>query len=149
MCTPKTVLLAKPGVRSVEAVALDNGRCPAEDFLDEIEALREGPKSKPNSSAKARFLFLFQQMSDYGQISPKRFYSEMGDFWTFAHEVKNVQIRFPCFRDGNKWIVTHGFKKPGAQKGLGKWPESEVKRAEELMALYKRQCAICRKGGKS
>jgi hypothetical protein len=128
---------------------LDNGRCPTLEFLNEIEPIREGPKSKPDSSAKARFLFLFQQMADYGRVSSKRFYKEMGELWTFAHEVRNLQIRFPCFRDGNKWIVTHGFIKPGAQKGLGKWPDSEVRRAEEIMAHYRRQCAKCRTGGKS
>jgi hypothetical protein len=149
MCTPKTNLVAKPGVCSVEAVVLDSGHCPAAEFLDEIESIREGAKSKPSSSAKARFLYLFQQMADYGRVSPKRFGPEMEGLFAFKHEVRNIQIRFPCFQDGNKWVLTSGFKKPGAKKGLGQWPESEVRKAKEIMAHYKRQCEICRKGGKS
>ena len=60
----------------------------------------------------------------------------MDVFWAFRHEVRNRQIRFPCFQDGNKWIVTHGFFKPGAQKGMGGWPEAEIRRAKEIMAEY-------------
>jgi hypothetical protein len=60
----------------------------------------------------------------------------MGKFSAFSHEVNKVQIRFPCFRDGLNWIVTHGFVKPGAKKKLGYWPPAQVKRAERIMEEY-------------
>ncbi len=71
-----------------------------------------------------------EQMADYGSVSPKRFKKEMESFYAFRHEVRNVQIRFPCFQDGNRWVLTHGFIKPGAQKGMGEWPSAEVERAK-------------------
>jgi hypothetical protein len=81
-------------------------------------------------------MVLFQQMADYGRLSWKRFKSEMRDLYAFRHEVRNLQIRFPCFQDGNRWLLTHGFVKPGAKRGLGDWPEQEVKRAREIAAEY-------------
>src|SRR5207302_8687416 len=86
--------------------------------------------------ALARFLVLFQQMAEHGQVASKRFGKEMGQLYAFKHEVRKVQIRFPCFQDGNRWILTHGFFKPGAQKKRGTWPESEVTRAAQIRSEY-------------
>lgn len=107
------------------------------EFLEnDCERIREKGKNEPRATARGRFAVLFQAMADDGRISPKRFKSEQGRLFAFSHEVRNVQIRFPCFQDGNHWIITHGFQKPGAKKGLGKWPESEVQRAEKIMNEY-------------
>jgi hypothetical protein len=134
---PRTIVAARGGACTVEFVVRSSGNCPAQSFLnDDCEQIREGGKGEPESTARAKFQFLFQQMANYGNIAPKRFKKEMGKFFAFRHTVRNVQIRFPCFVDGDKWIVTHGFSKPGAQRGLGTWPSSEVKRAEELMREY-------------
>jgi hypothetical protein len=122
---------------TVECIVTSPGVAPAERFLEELELVREGPKSKPESTAKAKFLVLFDQMAQYGRVSPKRFGREMGGLWAFKHEVCNIQIRFPCFQDGRRWLLTHGFKKPGAKKGLGKWPRSEIERATQIIAEYK------------
>jgi len=65
-----------------------------------------------------------------------KFKSEQGQLFAFSLELNNVQYRFPCFRDGARWVVTHGFKKPGAQKGKGKWPKSEIDRANRIMGEY-------------
>ncbi|MGI8979199.1 MAG: hypothetical protein ACR2FY_08235 [Pirellulaceae bacterium] len=134
---PLTVIVAKGRWGTVEFVVRLSGGCPARTFFEkDCEEIREGNKHKPESTARARFALLFQDMANYGQISQKRFKKEMGKLFGFSHEVSNKQIRFPCFIDGAKWIVTHGFSKPGAQKGRGAWPDSEVKRAEEIMAEY-------------
>jgi len=118
----------------------ESGSCPGREFFEgECEQIREGGKHKPEATARGRFAVLFQQMANYGNVSPKRFKKEMGALFAFSHEVANTQIRFPCFQDGVKWIVTHGFCKPGAKKGRGQWPDSEVKRAEEIMAEYFRR----------
>jgi hypothetical protein len=102
----------------------------------ELEAIREKGKDQPQATAAARFLVLFQQMADNGRVSPKRFGSEPENLWAFKHEVRNQQIRFPCFPDGRRWILTHGFVKPGAKRGLGRWPEREIRRALEVRAEY-------------
>ena len=144
---PLTIVIASNSAGSVEFVVTGTGKCPGQEFLDDdCEKIREKGRKKPGSyesSARAKFMVLFEQMARYGTVSPKRFKREMNNLFAFSHEVKNVQIRFPCFQDGKAWIVTHGFPKPGAQKGLGKWPDSEVKRAEELRGEY-----LTRKKGK-
>ena len=95
----------------------------------------------PQATARARFYVLFVQMANYGHVSTKRFKKEMDSLYAFRHEVRNLQIRFPSFSDGNRWILTHGFRKPGAKEGLGKWPDSEIRRANEIMAEYFRRKA--------
>lgn len=133
---PLTILAAKGGW-PVEFVVQANGDCPALEFLNgECESIREGGRNKPNSTARAKFMFLFQNMATSGRLSPKRFKAEMRSFFAFSHEVRNVQIRFPCFRDGSKWIVTHGFIKPGSQRGRGRWPREQIERAESLRDEY-------------
>lgn len=120
----------------MECAVLANGNCPALDFLNEIESIREKSKDKPEANAKARFVFLFQLMANHGQVSPKRFGPEMDGLYAFKHEVRKVEIRFPCFMDGGKWILTSGFQKPGAQSGLGGWPSSEIDRAQRHRRDY-------------
>jgi hypothetical protein len=137
---PLTKVTARGAACTVECVVRATGEAPAEQFLlRELEQIREKGKCDPQGSATARFLVLFQMMANYGRVSPKRFKKEMGKLFAFRHEVRNLQIRFPCFQDGNKWILTHGFIKPGARKKLGDWPESEIRPAEERMAEYWRR----------
>ena len=103
--------------------------CPAADaFLD-------GEPKK----IRAKFAVLFQQMANFGTegMQPKRFKKEMGDFFAFRHEINNLLYRFPCFRDGTAWVITHGFIKPGARNGkLGEWPPQQVARAESIRHSY-------------
>ena|SRR5947209_5727811 len=147
---PLTLVAAAGRKCSVEFVVRESGTCPAREFWEACEQIREGSKLKPDSTARAKFAVLFQEMADNGALSPKRFKKEMGKLFAFAQEVRNVQIRFPCFQDGSKWIVTSGFQKPGAQSGKGQWPDSEVKKAEDMMAEYfRRKQAASSKTGAS
>jgi hypothetical protein len=130
-------VVAKGAWGTVECAVRPNGRAPAEEFLDtELENVREKGKHEPQATARARFLALFQQMANHGELSGKRFGKEMGHLYAFKHEVRKLQIRFPCFQDGNRWILTHGFFKPGARKKKGTWPQSEVTRAEQIRSEY-------------
>ena len=134
---PLTDVVAEGRWGTVECAVRPSGRSPAKDFFEkDCERIREKGKEQPEATARARFAVLFQQMANYGNVSGKRFKKEMGRLYAFRHEVGNQQIRFPCFQDGNRWILTHGFIKPGAKRGKGKWPESEIRRAEEIMAEY-------------
>jgi hypothetical protein len=146
---PLAIVIARGRCGTVESVVLENGSAPAIMFLDnDLAQLREGRKDQLHKTAKARFMFQFQQMANEGEVSPKRYKSEMNGLCAFRHEVKNSQIRFPCFRDGTKWILTHGFIKPGAKDGLGDWPDSEVRRATEIMAEYWRRKKALSKSAK-
>lgn len=123
----------------VECALRLSGEVPAKIFLEnDLELIREKGKDDPQATARARFMFLFQQMANYGprSLSRKRFKSEMEGLSAFCHEVHKKQIRFPCFPDGLKWVLTHGFVKPGAKKGLGRWPESHIARALTIRAEY-------------
>jgi hypothetical protein len=122
---PLTELVAEGTWGTVEFAVRQSGGVPAKEFFDSLPG-----------KAKPRFAVLFQHMANYGSVSDKRFKKEMGKLFAFRHEVGKRQIRFPCFQDGNRWILTHGFFKPGAQKGMGKWPEREIKRAQEMETEY-------------
>jgi hypothetical protein len=103
----------------------------------ELKKLRRKGKDEPLASAQDAFVALFIQMARFGQVPKSRFKSEMRGFHAFRDEICGKQIRFPCFQDGNKWIITHGFFKPGARRGgLGEWPPTEVDRAVNLREVY-------------
>ena len=133
-----TEVVARGDWGTVEAVILESGSSPALEFLTNgLTDVREGSKDEEDKSAAARFAVLFQQVANYGSVSPKRFKKEMAGFHAFKHEVKNRQIRFPCFQDGKRWILTHGFFKPGAKnRKLGEWPDSEVQKAKTYRDEY-------------
>jgi hypothetical protein len=90
----------------------------------------------PRSTAFDKCLDLFLQMAQEGSVSKKRWKFEFDQLYAFRLEINNVQHRFPCFVDGNRWVITHGFPKPGAQNGLGKWPPEEKKRATDIRREY-------------
>lgn len=87
----------------------------------------------------ARFLVLFQEMAEHGHVlNSARFSQEEGKIYAFKHRLpkKNKQVRFPCFQIGNRWLLTHGFFKPGAKKGRGKWPRAQLDRAKRIMGEH-------------
>jgi hypothetical protein len=134
-------IVAKGQWGVVECAVRPNGKMPALDFLYELEDIREKAGNNPQNTAAARFVALFDWMANHGPqaMPPARYSSEMKGLWAFKHEIRNKQIRFPCFNDGNKCILTHGFFKPGAQKGKGKWPDAEIKKAFQIKAEYFQQ----------
>jgi hypothetical protein len=122
---------------NVECAVLVSGDAPAKDFLEnELRNLKLKGKQQPNANAEAKLLRLFWDMAMRGRVLGKHFGPEAGKLYGFKHEVMKKLIRFPCFSDGNKWILTHGFYKPGAQSGKGKWPEREIDRANTIMSVY-------------
>lgn len=110
---------------TVECVRRRNGSVPAREFLESLRG------------DAAVFFALFDEMASDGRTTnPDRFSHEMGRIYGFKHKIGNRQVRFACFQDSNRWILTHGFFKPGAQRRLGVWPQRELKRANRLMAEY-------------
>jgi len=53
-------------------------------------------------------------------VSDKIFKHEREEISTFKLKFKKKLLRFPCFRIGNRWIVTHGFEKIPSKPA---WPE--------------------------
>ncbi len=109
---------------TVEFAMRANGRFPAEEFLDEL-----------SPADRAIFIDLFQQMADFGHThNPSRFSHERRKIYGFKAKGRgNKLIRIPCFQKSNRWILTHGFFKPGAQKGRGPWPVEELDKADKTM----------------
>jgi hypothetical protein len=122
---PITKVLARGAWGTVECAVRKSGDAPAEEFLRTL-----------SDEARARFMVLFQHMANYGKVAPKRFKAEMKKLSVFRHEIENRQLRFPCFQDGKRWIITHGFVKPGAKKKKGKWPQTDVERAIAIRDEY-------------
>ena len=69
-----TEIVARGSWGTVECAVRQSGEIPAKDFL----------ANELQGEACARFMHLFQQMADYGRISPKRFKSEMGKLFAFS-----------------------------------------------------------------
>jgi hypothetical protein len=122
----RRVIAAEGDWGFVECVRTKNGKCPARDFL--MDTLVDDADI---------FLVLFDEMADDGRVKNSvRFGPEQGNIYAFKQKIGNKQVRFACFSDGNRWVLTHGFFKPGAQRGKGKWPKKEIDRAEALRKEY-------------
>ena len=116
-----TEIVAKGQWGSVEYAVLVSRKVPAKKFFD---------GKRLTERDRAKFVQLFLQMAEHGEVSYKRFKREMGNLFAFRHETSKKQIRFPCFQDGNRWILTHGFIEKGG------WPQNEIDRANVIEAEY-------------
>jgi hypothetical protein len=123
---PERRLAAEGPACRVEWAVGMNLRAEGEEFFHTLDA-----------KAQAKFLALFQQMANDGEIpNPSRYSHESGNIFGFKWEYKRRLLRFACFERGRDRIITSGFYKPGAQRGKGKWPQSEIDRAERIRAEY-------------
>ena len=129
------VVVAEGQWGSVVCARRRTGPGQAEEFLDELREFYIGPRVN-NVTAFVNFAILSQQMAQHGRVSRKRFGPEGDGIFAFKHELRNVQFRFACFQDGSMWVLTHGFQKPGAKKGLGAWPQTQLNRAKTIRAEY-------------
>ena len=126
---PLTRLVARGDWGEVRAYVLENGDCPTIDFLNNDLVQMKCGHEVPQLTARDRCLEVFQQMAEDGEVARGRLASEaIGQ--AFRFEINNRQIRFPCFRDVNSWIITFGFFKRGAQHGRGKWRNEDEKKSK-------------------
>ena len=105
---------------SVEFAVLDDESSPARDFFNE----------ELSASDRRRIRSYMEHLADNGEISnSKKFKHERPPFWAFKHKTESKQLaRMPCYQNGRRWIVTHGFFK-GAQS---EWDEAEFTKATEI-----------------
>lgn len=105
--------------------------CYAKDKNDDMPAKEfvEGLKD----SDKASLAVLFERMANTGQIHNREQFKKIeGDLFEF----KRHQTRVGCFRDGNVWFLTHGFKKK-----RNKWKRSDVERGIRIMQEHRQRQA--------
>ena len=119
-------IAAKGRKRIIEYAIRKDGSMPAKEFLDGLD-------KRDRNHLRARF----QHLADGGEQEMNNdqvFKAERPPFWTFKRKSKNSpkggdgMIRIPCFRIGNRWILTHGFWKPPQSE----WPEHAFVLAEQI-----------------
>lgn len=99
-----------------------NGRCPAADFLDSL-------------STKEKLLIRrsLQRLEEHGTELGRPYVAPLRDhIWELPKETHQGNIRLLYFFfDGNKFIITHGFKKKD-----DKVLDSEIEKAIDLRKDY-------------
>jgi len=103
-------------------------KCHAETFLTET-LIKEFGKTN-GVKVKLRLLAICEDISNNG-FSP-RMSPERGPIYGIKWEFKKKLVRIACFQDGNKWVLTHGFFKQGAQKKKGVWSVEHLDRADRI-----------------
>ena len=77
------------------------GTSPGYEFLEQLNA------EEPRQYRKLLGLFLW--LGDHGWINNRERFKPIEN--TEFFEFKNGQVRMPCYRVGNSFIITHGFIK--------------------------------------
>lgn len=99
--------------RSVEYAVRTDETSPAKEFIDGLSL-----------SDQAKLANLFRRTADLGEIVHREKFKQLrGEIWEF----KAHQIRVLCFRDGNAWVLTHGFIKKRDNVRT-----SEIDRADDI-----------------
>jgi hypothetical protein len=111
-------------IKTIYSIVMDDGRCPAEDFIQEIEV-----NNKASFKALTNLLI---RHADHGQIWDPQKSKRITRSGIF--EFKTMQgDRLLYFYDlGNKTILTHGFHK-------GRRAQQEYRRAEQIKERYLRE----------
>lgn len=103
---------------------LEDGSCPAEDFLNGLDEGR---------TAKMKALFHFFIEIHPRQMSDQKFKKIEGTADLF--EFKSHQIRMPCFfASGGRILLTHGLTKK-----QDRLPSSEITRAKMIKGVFERR----------
>ena len=99
-----------------------NGRCPTTDFLDTLS---------PEELVFIRRLF--QRLEEYGTKLERPYVAPLRDhIWELRKKTHQGNIRlFYFFFDGNKFIITHGYKKKDA-----KVKDNEIQKAIDIRKDY-------------
>lgn len=106
----------------VEFYRKANGRCPTAEFLDNL-----------SNEEKVFIKRSLQRLEEYGKELERPHVAPLRDhIWELRKETHQGNIRLLYFFfDGNKFIITHGFKKK-----TNKVPDNEIDRAIEYREEY-------------
>lgn len=109
-----STIVVRGNLRTIEYAIRANGSMPAKEFIEGL--------SVPD---QAKILVLFRRMADKGDV-PNREQFKLVEGKIF--EFKKQQIRVFCFRKGDRWLLTNGYKKK-----RDKLDRSEIDRAQRIM----------------
>ena len=107
-------IVVRGNQRTIEYAICANGSMPAKEFIEGL--------SEPD---QAKILVLFRRMAEKGNV-PNREQFKLVEGKIF--EFKKQQIRVFCFRKGDRWLLTNGYKKK-----RDKLDRSEIDRAQRIM----------------
>jgi hypothetical protein len=125
--TPEVVV--RGAMRTIEYAVCANGSSPARDFVENLE---------PPDQRK--LVVLLRRMAEHGNVpNEQQFKHVKGKLFEF----KKHQIRVFCFRDGDSWILTNGYKKKEDRLRRAK-----IRQAERIMAEHLMRGQRGRKGGR-
>ena len=109
-----STIVVRGNLRTIEYAIRANGSMPAKEFIEGL--------SEPD---QAKILVLFRRMAEKGNV-PNREQFKLVEGKIF--EFKKQQIRVFCFRKGDRWLLTNGYKKK-----RDKLDRSEIDRAQRIM----------------
>jgi hypothetical protein len=93
--TPEVVV--RGAMRTIRYAVCANGSSPARDFVESLD-----------ESDQRKLAVLLRRMAEHGNVpNREQFKHVQGKVFEF----KKHQTRVFCFRDGDSWILTNGYKK--------------------------------------
>ena len=115
---------ARGKTRTVVCAVLGNGSSPAWEFIER----------RLNERDRRKLLVVLQVLADLGEVrfnNKYKFKQLEGPIWVVKSYQGNAnQVRVFCFRQGNQWVLTHGYikKKNKAEK-------RQIARAHQIMQV--------------
>ncbi len=108
-------LVVRGTMRTIEYAVRLNGSMPAKEFIENDLSLIE----------QASLVALFRRMADHGSVPNREQFKHVENE---IFEFKKHQIRVFCFRKGDRWLLTNGYRKK-----KDRLDPSEVRRAKRIM----------------
>lgn len=113
---PDTVVVRGPA-RTIEYAVRSDGSMPAKEFIEGL-----------GDSNQRKLATLFKRMADHGTVPNSQQFKKVRDR---VFEFKKHQMRVFCFREGDSWLLTNGYKKKKDRLN-----PAEVDRAERIMTEH-------------
>lgn len=116
----------RPGIavqgamRTIEYAVRADGSMPAKVFIESLIIAEQ-----------SMLAALFKRMADCGTVPNREQFKQVRDK---VFEFKKHQIRVFCFRVGNTWVLTNGYKKK-----KDRLDPAEISRAEMIMSEHLRR----------
>lgn len=89
------------GRRCAVRVLLQDGRCEATDYLEELP-----------EEVRLKLHAVIKRLADESFIPNRQKFSRL-DAGVYEMKLKHPPVRLFCFQSGPDWICTHGDRKPG------------------------------------
>jgi len=125
----RLVVVVRGAMRTIEYAVCINESSPARDFIESL-----------NESDQRKLVALLGRMAEHGNVPNKEQFKHVdGKLFEF----KKHQIRVFCFRDGDSWILTNGYKKKE-----DKLRPAKIGQAKRIMEEHLTRTQRGRKGGR-